>query len=455
MAVESVTALIEELRRWRLLGEPQLALLEREAGEQFSEPKQLAKNLIGRGWLTRYQAKQLLAGHGQELTIGVYRILDRVGSGGMGQVYKALHVPMNRIVALKVVRPELVADSNTLKRFRREVQAAGQLNHPNIVTVFDASQIGNTHFLAMEFIDGVDCANLVRDSGPLGIALACDCIRQAALGLQHAHESGVIHRDVKPSNLLVTRNPPITVKILDMGLIRPAGVQSANSEHQSALTLDGTVVGTPDFMSPEQAKNSSAVDCRADIYSLGCTFYYLLTARMPFPVTNVMEKLIKHQFEQPYPVEMIRREIPAPVAAILQRMMAKDAADRFPNADEVAAALAPFAVETADRGAAAAAIARSKSKAAAADQATPVPTTSTDSSPFRFEPASRAVRSLSRIIARNRRLGWLLAAGGILIAVLIVAVLLIAMAVAGRKDRTKSESPGTPGSRQSGQAWRG
>src|SRR5262249_24728624 len=153
----------------------------------------------------QYQAKQLLSGRGTELTLGAYRLLERLGEGGMGHVYKALQLPMNRIVALKVVRPELVKDQRTMKRFRREVQIAAKLTHPNVATVVDAAQERDKHFLAMEFIDGIDLADVVHESGPLPVTLACDYMCQAARGLQHAHERGLVHRDVKPSNLLVTR----------------------------------------------------------------------------------------------------------------------------------------------------------------------------------------------------------------------------------------------------------
>ena len=343
MAIESVPAFLDALRQFRLLADDQLQQLDAHALAVFKQPREFAKDLVRRGWLTRFQARHLLRGQGQELTVGPYRLLDRVGEGGMGQVYKALHQPMSRVVALKIVRPDLIADPVTLKRFHREVQAAAHLSHANIVAVFDASQIGDKHFLAMEYIDGTDLSALVKNSGPLSIEAACDYIRQTALGLHHAHERGLLHRDVKPSNLLVTRSEPNgVVKILDMGLARRVPIGLSKEEVESGVTIDGTVVGTPDFMSPEQAKNSRGVDLRADVYSLGCTLYYVLTGQPPFPKGTVMEKLLQHQLEDPRPVEQAREGIPDGLAFIVRRMLAKKPEDRFQSINDVAVALAPF-----------------------------------------------------------------------------------------------------------------
>ncbi|MFL5338854.1 MAG: serine/threonine-protein kinase, partial [Gemmataceae bacterium] len=345
MPIDTMLDFLDAMRQGAVLSEERLRRLGDDV-TTWNGPRELAKELVQRGWLTHYQAKQLLAGHGGDLTVGPYRVLDRLGQGGMGQVFQALHVPMNRVVALKVVRPDLMSDPTTLRRFRREVHNAAQLSHPNIVTVFDANQIKDVFFLAMEYIDGIDLAALVRDAGPQPVAPACDYVRQAALGLHHAHERGIIHRDVKPSNLLVTRAEPAgVVKILDMGLARAAAVE-LQAAH-SVLTVDGTIVGTPDFMSPEQAKNSAAVDHRSDLYSLGCTLYFLLTGRLPFPDGNVMDKLMKHQLEQPYPVELVRNDVPAELLPVLQRTMAKRPDDRYQGGEELSAALAPFCYETA------------------------------------------------------------------------------------------------------------
>jgi serine/threonine-protein kinase len=340
--VDSVVALIDALRESQILEPDQVTEVSRFGPIQFQDPKALTRDLVKRGWLTAFQARQILAGQCSDLIIGPYKLIDQLGEGGMGQVFKALHHHMGRIVALKVVRQELIAEEKALRRFQREVRATAQLSHPNIVTVFDADKAGSVHYLAMEFIDGSDLSVLVRETGPQPVATACDYIRQAALGLHHAHQCGLIHRDVKPSNLLVTRSPqPGIVKILDLGLACPARL-TGDDPQGSVLTLDGTVVGTPDYMAPEQAKNSRGVDHRADLYSLGCTLYYLLTARLPFPDGNALEKLLKHQTDAPYPIELIRPDVPEGVLAIVARMTAKSPADRYQSGDEVARALEPY-----------------------------------------------------------------------------------------------------------------
>jgi serine/threonine-protein kinase len=338
MPPDRVSALVAALRQTGLLDDEQKRQL---AAGAFGDPDSLARELVRRGWLTMFQARQLLRGHGTELVLGPYLLLERLGRGGMGQVYKARHRPMKRVVALKVLRPDHVADPAALQRFRREMQAAAQLSHPNIVTVFDAAQVGDVHFLAMEYIDGLDLSALVHSSGPVSVPIACDYIRQAAAGLHHAHEHGLIHRDVKPSNMLVTTADPAgVVKVLDLGLARP--IQIAGRGDGSSLTIDGTIVGTPDFMAPEQAKNSRTVDRRADLYSLGCTLYYLLAGRLPFPDGTAMDKLMQHQFEQPFPLELVRPDMPPGLLAVLQRLIAKKPEERFQTGEETAAALGPF-----------------------------------------------------------------------------------------------------------------
>jgi eukaryotic-like serine/threonine-protein kinase len=336
-------ALIAALRESRVLSDEQLRRIDAAEVGEFPHPRDVLKDLAARGWLTRYQAKQIQRGLGAELLVGPYLLLERLGEGGMSHVFKALHQPMHRIVALKIVKPNLAADPNGLKRFRREVQIAAKLSHPHIVRVFDAADVGNLHYLAMEYIDGIDLTSLVRDSGPLPVATACEFVRQAALGLGHAHECELIHRDIKPSNLLVTRSAPEgVVKILDLGLARPLSLEGGGHQQVSALTIDGTVVGTPDFIAPEQAKNSHAIDFRADFYSLGCTFYFILTGRLPFPDGNALDKLIKHQLEEPYPVELIRSDVPPTLLPVLSTLLAKNPAERFQSGAEIAAALQPF-----------------------------------------------------------------------------------------------------------------
>jgi serine/threonine protein kinase len=277
MPAASVTALLSVLRQLRLLEPEQLAAVE-SSQDRFTDGKALARELIGRSWLTAYQANQLLKGRGEELVLGAYVLLDRLGEGGMGQVFKARHVRMRRIVAVKVIHQSKLGRPEAIRRFEREVQAAAALSHPNIVMAYDADEINGLHLLAMEHVQGTDLARLVETKGVLPVAQACDYIRQAALGLAHAHERGLVHRDIKPQNLLLTTEGGV-VKVLDMGLARLNHPADPANMH-SAMTQEGAVMGTPDYMAPEQALSSHDVDIRADIYSLGCTLYFLLTGQV-------------------------------------------------------------------------------------------------------------------------------------------------------------------------------
>jgi WD40 repeat protein/tRNA A-37 threonylcarbamoyl transferase component Bud32 len=340
MAVDSVASLLDQLQENGLLSPAQLNELRGGPYEPNGNPQALAKQLVQRGWLTRFQAKHLLQGRGGDLILGPYRLLDAIGQGGMGQVFKAQHTLMNRIVALKVIRKEKLSKPGAVARFHREVQLAAQLAHPNIVTAYDAGRTGDNHYFAMEYVDGSNLFHLIRQNGPLPVAQACECIRQAALGLQHAHERGLIHRDVKPSNLLVTRTAEgaLLVKILDMGLARLQNADDADT----ALTRDEQIMGTPDYLAPEQAMNSRGVDIRADLYSLGCTLYYLLTGRVPFPGKALTEVLLRHQMEGAVPVEHLRPEVPTGVGIVVRRLMAKKPEERYQQPREVAEALEPF-----------------------------------------------------------------------------------------------------------------
>jgi serine/threonine protein kinase len=270
-----------------------------------------------------------------------YEIVEPLGEGGMGQVFKARHRRLKRVVALKLIRPEQLSNPNTVRRFQREAEAAARLSHPNIVQVFDAAVSGGTYFLVMEYAEGNDLADLVQKRGPLPIPLACDYVRQAALGLQHAYERGLVHRDVKPANLLLTSDGT-RVKILDMGVAR---FQEPNELDPpvSALTETGALMGTPAYLAPEQARDARQVDIRGDIYSLGCTFYYLLTGSAPFKGVSFAELVLQHQLEEPAPVNQLRPAVPPEVQAILHKMMAKRPQDRYQTPAEVAEALAPFA----------------------------------------------------------------------------------------------------------------
>jgi putative intracellular protease/amidase len=277
-----------------------------------------------------------------------YRIVKLLGTGGMGQVFQAEHKLMERLVALKVINPRLLSNPEALGRFQLEVKAAAKLSHPNIVTAHDAEQAGGVHFLVMEFVDGVDLARLVQQRGALPVKSACHYIRQAALGLEHAFQRGMVHRDIKPQNLMLTRTGQI--KLLDFGLARFARDQAAggttasgsSSGPPATMTMAGMVLGTPDYIAPEQVFDSRQADIRSDIYSLGCTLYFLLTGQAPFPPGSVTQKLNWHQTNAPRPMKDSRRDLPVELVATVERMMDKDPAKRFQTPAEVALALAPW-----------------------------------------------------------------------------------------------------------------
>jgi uncharacterized protein (TIGR03067 family) len=291
-----------------------------------------------------------LAGHSR------YRIVELLGRGGMGQVYKAEHQLMERVVALKVISHSLTDNAAMVERFRREVKAAARLTHPNIVTAYDAEQSGDSHFLVMEFVDGISLDRLLAREGPLPVARACEYARQAALGLQHAFECGMVHRDIKPQNLMLT--PQGQIKVLDFGLARfamenlPAGAftqEPGDGRTSESLTQVGTVMGTPDYIAPEQARDAHAADIRADIYSLGCTLYDLLAGQPPFPEGTAVQKVLAHAERAPRPLTELRKNVPPRLARVVARMMAKEPAQRYPTPADVAEALRPFTRECSGR----------------------------------------------------------------------------------------------------------
>jgi serine/threonine-protein kinase len=354
MIVATPNELVETIRDLELIDADRLSVLGVLA-RRFVTPRELAGQLIRREWLTAFQVNQLLQGRGRALRMGPYILIERVGSGGMGEVFKAEHCRLRRPAAVKVVSRDRLGKTNALQRFLREAESAAKLSHPNIVAVYDFGAVEETHYLAMEYIDGIDLARLVDANGPLPVTLACDFIRQAALGLHHAHEQGFVHRDIKPQNLLVAprgsrgAGQPVgfegyaggTVKILDMGLIRP----QADSEERK-LTQHGVVIGTIDYLAPEQALNAHQVDRRADLYSLGCTFYHLLAGRVPFPGGSPLDKLLHHQTNFPTSVRELRSDVPADVEAILLAMLAKTPDKRMQTAAEAAVALSRFSGHT-------------------------------------------------------------------------------------------------------------
>jgi serine/threonine protein kinase len=302
------------------------------------DPRLFVKELIHHGCLTPFQANLLLQGRATDLLVGPYVLLERLGEGGMGQVYKARHRQQGHLVALKVVRKERLANSKALRRFSREVKLVTQLKHPNIVRAHEAGHDGNHHYLAMEYLDGVDLKRFIQESGPAPVDDACQYIRQAAQGLQYAHERGLTHRDIKPSNLLLLRpnTSAATVKLLDLGLARVGGLVDS----EKTLTQDGAFLGSPQYVAPEQALHAGGADARSDLYSLGGAFYYLLTGRPPFHGDSLAEILLKHQLEVPKPVEEFRPELSPRLAAVIRKLLAKRPEERYQSAGEFLAALA-------------------------------------------------------------------------------------------------------------------
>jgi formylglycine-generating enzyme required for sulfatase activity len=349
--VVASAALLDALRQHNILRPAQFDELAREnVAARFPQAHALAQHLLERDWLTPFQVNALLHGKAVSLVLGPYLLLGRLGEGGMGRVYKARQRQLNRVVALKVFRKELLAelDAEAISRFYQEVEAVGRLSHPYVIHAYDAGPVGATHFLAMEYMESIDLGRLVKQNGPLPIAQACDFMRQAALGLQHAYERGLVHRDLKPSNLLAAlpkQGEPLPpgasrwglVKVLDLGLARLQLSEGVRSGH--GLTLHGDVIGTPDYMAPEQGDDPHQADIRADLYSLGCTLYHLLTGKVPFAGGTFLQKINRHRAAIPVPVEQLRPEVPAPVAMIVRRLMAKRPAERIQTPAEVAAAL--------------------------------------------------------------------------------------------------------------------
>jgi serine/threonine protein kinase len=308
----------------------------RAAGTLPGEPKELACALVRDGLLTHFQAQQILMGKARGFTIsGKYKLLEHLGEGGMGAVYLCEHLAMRRRVAIKVLPAGRSQDASYLERFYREARAVAALDHPNIVRAHDIDHDDKLHFLVMEYVDGASLQEIVKKTGPMDVLRACHYVRQAALGLQHAHEAGLVHRDVKPGNILVDRNG--IVKVLDMGLAR-----FFHDDDSLSKKFDETVLGTTDYLAPEQAVHGD-VDIRADIYSLGATFYYLLTGQTLFGEGLAAQKLIWQQTRQPKPLRSLRPAVPAELADLIERrMLAKDPARRFQVPAEAAAALEPW-----------------------------------------------------------------------------------------------------------------
>ncbi len=299
---------------------------------------QLAAALIRDGLLTRFQTKQIKIGRYKRFEIaGKYRLLELLGVGGMGAVYLCEHVFMKRLVAIKVLPTDKLQDPSALLRFYREARAVAALDHPNIVRAYDIDKYEQLHFLVMEYVDGASLQEVVARHGPLDPVRAAHYTAQAAHGLHHAHQLGMVHRDIKPGNLLLERTG--VVKILDMGLAR---FFDHTHDNVTEKFDNNCVLGTADYLAPEQAV-SNVVDIRADIYALGGSLYFLLTGQSPFPDGTIAAKLMAHQSEEPRPVTEFRSDVPPELLAVLERMMRKNPAERYQTPAELYEALAPWA----------------------------------------------------------------------------------------------------------------
>ncbi|HTU20597.1 MAG TPA: serine/threonine-protein kinase [Gemmataceae bacterium] len=337
----SADQFLECLRKSQLVDEARLAgfleAIDASAGGTLTA-EQLADRLIADGLLTHFQARQLMRSRWQGFLLGgKYRILELLGSGGMGRVFLCEHIRLGTPIAVKVLPPEKVVDAAVLARFHREARAAATLSHPNLVRAFDIGDDADFEFIVMEYVHGHSLQQLVEDRGAFTFSRAVSCICQAARGLQHFCEQGLIHRDIKPGNILLDRQG--TVKILDMGLAR------FFRDTQDKLTQEhmrGSILGTADYLAPEQVLDSHQVNIQADIYSLGATFYFLLAGRAPFEDGTIAQKMLWHQVRQPPSIRSGRDDVPDELEAVLMRMMAKEPADRFASPAEVVAALAPW-----------------------------------------------------------------------------------------------------------------
>ena len=331
---------LDLVRKSELLPPPRLEEFLRLAKATSAKmtPRELAALLVSGGFVTQFQAEQFLQGKWKGFTIGKYRVLERIGAGGMGTVYLCEHAVVGRKVAVKVL-PSSQSNNPTAKaRFYREARAAGVATHPNLVKAHDVDEENGVHFIVMDYVDGASLQSIIMRFGPLSVTRAANYITQAALGLQAAADAGLIHRDVKPANIMLERNG--TIRVLDLGLAR------FYQDNTDPLTLkydENNVLGTADYVAPEQAVDSHDVDIRADIYSLGATFYFILTGQTTFPTGRIAQKLIWLQVKQPTPIRELRPEVPAGLAAVVEKMMAKSPEHRYSTPAQVAAALAPWA----------------------------------------------------------------------------------------------------------------
>src|SRR5690348_5667242 len=327
--------LLKLIRKSGVVEETKLAaFLSTRSIDESADARPLTTEMVSDGVLTSFQAEQLLLGKWRGFTIGEYRYLERIGVGGMGQVFLCEHIESKRRVAIKVLPPAKAEQPAALGRFYREARASAALKHPNIVRTHDIDQDGEYHFIVMDYVAGSNLLDVVKRFGPMEIGRATSYVHQVALALDFAFRNKIIHRDVKPGNIMIDWQG--VARLLDLGLARFL------NDHGDQLTLkydDKIVLGTADYVAPEQIENSHAVDTRADIYALGSTFYFLLAGHPPFPTGTVSQKLLWHRTKEPTPIQEVRPEVPEALAAILAKMMAKNPNERYQTPAQVVSQL--------------------------------------------------------------------------------------------------------------------
>ncbi len=333
----SVVELVALIRKSGMIDEHKLnEYLQRrqDNGDLPADVRECTDDMVNEGLMTLFQAEQFLLGKYRGFTIGKYKLLERIGVGGMGQVFLCEHMFLKRRVALKVLPPAKAEEGSALGRFYREARASAALQHANVVRTHDIDQDGNLHFIVMDYVDGPNLLDVVKRFGPMDYRRAISYVRQISLALEFAFKNQIIHRDVKPGNILIDRKG--TARLLDLGLARFI------NDHADQLTIqydDKLVLGTADYVAPEQVANSHTADTRADIYALGATLYYLLAGHPPFPNGTVREKLMWHRTKEPASLRAVRPEVPAWLIAIVDKMMAKDPKDRYQTPAQVATEL--------------------------------------------------------------------------------------------------------------------
>ncbi|QGJ71662.1 Serine/threonine-protein kinase StkP [Planctomycetales bacterium 10988] len=348
MEIVALKTFLATLHGSQLLSRDQWSSV-RNFAESTPDTKSVARYLLKKSFLTRWQVEQLLRGQ-KHFYFSQYKLLEKIGEGGMGAVYRAEQSHTQRMVALKMMDKKLLTKKNYVARFLREMRAAASLNHPNIVTALDAGEAEGIYYLVMEYVEAHDLRGWLKEFHHLPIDWSCEIIMQTAEGMQHAHERGLVHRDIKPANILVCAgdvSDPPRVKLLDLGLARI--IDDDESEHKvdsGELTGSGQVLGTPDYMAPEQARSTKTVDVRGDIFALGCTLFKMLAGRLPFEGGNAFEKLMARTTQDAPSLLSIRPEVSPELDAVVARMLARNPRHRYQQPKDVVKALAPFALST-------------------------------------------------------------------------------------------------------------